>query len=297
MSSSPVNTLVILAAGRGSRFGGAKQFAQFGRLQKTLMEYNIADALAHGFDHLVFITQPQHKQTLSEQILAYLPENIRCDIVYQDKRDLPSGCIIDSQRTKPLGTSHALWCARHYLTGNFAVINADDYYGKQAFQLVQQHGLANAATLVCYQLKQTLSAHGGVNRGLCQLSGDSKLLAITEITNIHYQATEQLVGFHQQQVVPLESDALISMNFWCFNTTIFPVIEQLLRQTFSQFCPDGIECYLPDAVMTLIEQSAEVDVLTSHDQWFGVTYAADSISVNQALTTLIDKGHFPSLSK
>ncbi|GLX77825.1 hypothetical protein tinsulaeT_11650 [Thalassotalea insulae] len=297
-NQTSIKTLVILAAGQGSRFGGAKQFALFGRCEKTLMEYNICHAIDHGFTHLVFISQPKHNQILKQQVLSSLPHSVSYDIVYQDSHDLPTGCHLASTRTKPLGTAHALWCARKSIKGNFAVINADDYYGEQAFQLVQQHGLPNNASLVAYLLKQTLSKHGGVNRGLCQLSAEHKLIAISEIENIHYQAERKLIGTNaKQQTLSLNENALISMNFWCFNLQIFPVLAKLLAETFSAPSTDTTECYLPDAVMKLIEQSAEVDVLTSHDQWFGVTYAADSLSVNQALTALIDKGRFPSLSK
>ncbi len=292
-----VSTLVILAAGRGTRFGSAKQFALFGRYQKTLMQYNIANAIAQGFDTIVFITQRQHHQQLTELIIEHLPAHITTHIVYQDNTHLPAGCIIAKNRDKPLGTAHALWCAKALIKTSFVVINADDYYGAQAFSLVRTYGIPNPAYMVAYQVTRTLSANGGVNRGLCQLSKEHYLVGVEEITDIRYRAAEQLSGISLDHTeVTLADTALVSMNFWCFNQQIFSIIEHLLVQTFNREDLSERECYLPDAVMQLIHTSpSQVKVLTSQDAWFGVTYAADSALVNAQLSQLIDQGLFTSL--
>lgn len=293
-------TLVILAAGRGSRFGGAKQFALFGDYQKTLMEYNICHAIDAGIGNIVFITQPCHEQQLLAQVISHLPSSVTAKIVFQDNDNLPSGCVINPQRTKPLGTAHALWCARHLLDEHFIVINADDYYGQDAFALIQQHPLPDFANMVGYVIEKTLSEHGGVNRGLCQLSETDHLISIKELSNIHLQRNGQLVGENDEGLTEsIPANSLISMNFWCFNQHIFTSIEALLISTFNANNTNIIdeqECYLPDAAMKMINgRQAKIKVLTSLNQWFGVTYAADSSWVDTQISHLIDKDIFSSI--
>lgn len=292
-----VRTLVILAAGRGTRFGGPKQFTQFGHYKKTLMEYNICHAIDNGYTNVVIIIQKQHESQLTTQVIDSLPKQIKVSIVFQNNDDLPDSCSLNDERTKPLGTAHALWCARHKITDHFVVINADDYYGPKAFELTKTNGLPTPAYMVGYYVEQTLSKNGGVNRGLCQLSPDSTLLKIEEVYNIH-KTGKLITGKNiNDRVVKFNSSNVISMNFWCFNTSIFSVIEQLLIQAYS---PDKVdidcECYLPDAAMQLLSsEQSEIRVLTSHDRWFGVTYAADSSLVESEISNLIDKGLFSSL--
>ena len=297
MLNNTIKTLVILAAGRGSRFGGAKQFAQFGTLKKSLMEYNIYHAIEAGFTHIIFITHQQYQVQLTEQVIKNLPENMSHNVVFQCLKRLPKGCNISPLRTKPLGTAHALWCAKEVINDPFIVINADDYYGEHAFQLVRNIAIHSSA-MVAYRLVKTLSEHGGVNRGLCQLSAESSLNNITEITNIKRTPTHEIVGtFPNNSLKALAEESLISMNFWCLNEHIFPVLTELLLQTFSEQSNEDKECYLPDAIALLNTQTAQkTRVLTSHDAWFGVTYAADSPYVNKAITTLINEGKFTHLS-
>ncbi|WP_353517405.1 sugar phosphate nucleotidyltransferase [Thalassotalea sp. SU-HH00458] len=296
-------SLVILAAGRGSRFGGAKQFHSFGRLNKTLMLYNICHAIDNGCQHVVFITQANHQAQLIEKVINHLPDNIENNIVFQENSDLPSECKIAPTRKKPLGTAHALWCAREVLSGNFCVINADDYYGKQAFNLVSTLTQSDSPAMIAYQLIKTLSDYGGVNRGICQLANTHELLTLTECENIR-QEGKNIYGetiHHPKQT--LAENTLVSMNFWYFDQQIFPILRQLLLNTFDakELPPaqsNEKECYLPDAIALLNTQSAKpTKVLTSHDEWFGVTYAADSENVNSKLSELADKGWFASLSE
>ena len=303
MKNLSETSLVILAAGRGSRFGGAKQFHPFGQLNKTLMSYNICHAIDNGCRHVVFITQANHKDQLIEKVITHLPENIKYSIVFQDNSDLPSECKIASTREKPLGTAHALWCARQVIPGNFCVINADDYYGKQAFKLVSTINNNSSSAMVAYQLKKTLSEFGGVNRGICQLSNNNELLALTECENIRQEGKNIYGETLHNPKQSLTENTLVSMNFWYFDQQIFAILHQLLLNTFSaaqfeQTQSNEKECYLPDAIALLKTLGAKpTKVLTSHDEWFGVTYAADSENVNSKLSELTDKGWFESLSE
>ena len=306
MSNSKVETLVILAAGRGSRFGGVKQFHPFGRLKKTLMECNICHAIENGFNKIVFITQQAYQAELKEKVINHLPDSIEYEIVFQQFTDLPQGCSLAKSREKPLGTAHALWCARDAIAGHFVVINADDYYGRQAFKLITTEAENYLSAIVAYQLKQTLSENGGVNRGICQLSENIELLELTECEDI--QRVGNKISGKISNVIDkdINEDTLVSMNFWYFAPQIFPLLKQLLLNTFtaedhqletlsdiSNGNADEKECYLPDVIALLNKDGTHpTKVLTSHDAWFGVTYAADSGNVNNKLTELTNRGLF-----
>jgi UTP-glucose-1-phosphate uridylyltransferase len=291
---SSLNTLVILAAGNGSRFGGAKQFTCFGKKQITLMEYNLYNAIDAGFTQVIFITQARQKTQLEQEIISRLPNSISADIVIQSLDVLPEGCHISPTRTKPLGTAHALWCAKDIISDNFAVINADDYYGRQAFnilkhQVTSSKSESSSYTMVAYLVQNTLSDHGGVNRGLCEHNDKMQLKKVTEVENIQRSAVGRntLISGEvsiTKQMVPITNDTLVSMNCWAFNQKIFPAIKQELTNVFTLKAGYKTECYLPDVVMNQLEQQhVNVDVLISEDDWFGVTYAADSASVDSKI--------------
>jgi UTP-glucose-1-phosphate uridylyltransferase len=307
MENTALETLVILAAGRGSRFGGAKQFHSFGQLKKTLMEYNICHAIEHGFKKIVFITQQEYEETLFTQVISHLPAQIECKVVFQTVTDIPKGCNLAKFREKPLGTAHALWCARSAIDSRFVVINADDYYGKEAFALVSTMSESYSSALVAYQLAKTLSENGGVNRGICHLSNNNELLKLTEYEDI--QRVENRIKGKSGNITnqDIDENTLVSMNFWYFNPQIFPLLTQLLLTTFKPYIlqQDSFifekttekECYLPDVIALLNSNSKyTTKVLTSHDAWFGVTYAADSDNVNNKLTELANRGLFSALS-
>lgn len=293
-----LKTIVILAAGNGTRFGGAKQFACFGTQAKTLMEYNLIHALAAGFNHVVFITQAQQKQLLEQEVISRLPKSLTVDIAIQALTSLPEKCSIPTTRTKPLGTAHALWCAKEFINNPFVVINADDYYGKKAFSLLQQHQAIDAKSqlpqyaMVAYLVQKTLSQHGGVNRGLCKFNQEMQLTKITEIENIHIKSGHNNLVISGQdsiknQSIDLPENSLVSMNLWAFDSSIFSAIEQELIKTLTATSTENIECYLPNVVMSqLNQQQVSVNVLTSDDDWFGVTYAADATWVNHKIDQL-----------
>ena len=287
-----MRTVVVLAAGNGSRYGGPKQYAQFGPLNLTLMQYNLYHAISAGYERAVIVIQDKH-YAMAQPIKKHLSEFLDVEICIQSLEDLPEGCRLPENQTKPLGTAHALWCVRKYIKGNMTVINADDYYGAAAFQLTSNVD-QNQAALVAYQLKNTLSEHGGVNRGLCSIASNSELISIEEVTNITYQC-DGICGQRAEDLssAHLQENDLTSMNFWVLPQNMFSVIEEKLLNTLTKDHSAPIEIYLPDVVAHYIKQHDQsVKVLTSLEPWFGVTYEADATNVNHCLTTLTQSGKF-----
>ncbi len=289
--------LVILAAGLGSRFGGNKQLAEFGPQQLTLMEYNLINAENAGFKRVVFVIRPELEQLIRQQVISRLPKGITYDFAVQNFDDLPLGCTLPEQRTKPLGTAHALWCCRELITDSFAVINADDFYGKQAFVLLLKQSTETAKDylMVAYQLQNTLSDFGGVNRGLCKLNEQNYLTSIEECEQI--KANDQGISgvlSSNNATIKLSRECLISMNCWFFNPDIFVALEQAISELLTSIKNHRLdvnqECYLPSVVMQQIEQKKrKVKVLSTTDSWFGLTYPQDSKQVDEKITALFAK--------
>jgi choline kinase len=283
-------SIVILAAGLGSRFGGDKQLVEFGKRKLTLMEYNLSHAALAGFDRVIFVIRPELNEALQQQVLPRLPKGLQSEIVLQTLDNLPVGRSVPAERRKPLGTGHALWCCREFLAENFAVINADDYYGAQAFELLlsQANKTQNNHAMVAYQLKNTLSEFGSVNRGLCQLSKESNLDYIEECENIIEQdniITGKLgvAG----KLVKLDRNALISMNCWLFNTDIFPILTEEIHHLLQQKKLTS-ECYLPNVVMKqIVQRQKKVTVLKTTEHWFGLTYQQDCQSISEKTDAIL----------
>ena len=285
-------SVVILAAGLGSRFGGDKQFVEFGNRKLTLMEYNLLNAVQAGFDRVLFVIRPELKDILRQQVLPRLPDTLQYEIVLQTLDNLPAGCLVPTERNKPLGTAHALWCCRKLLTKSFAVINADDYYGAQAFELLltQANKTANHHLMVAYQLQNTLSEFGSVNRGLCKFSTENHLDNIEECENI-IEHKDKITGklSVDGKIIELDKDILISMNCWLFNTDIFPMLTEEISQVLQQNKLNA-ECYLPNVVMKqIVQQRKNVMVLKTTEQWFGLTYQQDSEKVSEKVDAIFTK--------
>ena len=298
-------TLVILAAGKGSRFGGPKQLKRFGPLNGTLMEYNICHALDAGFTKVVFIVHEDLLEDFNRDVIPFLSPSLTVRIVVQSFNNLPNGCRLPEKRVKPLGTAHAVWCAKEVVEGDFAVINADDYYGSQAFKLLysQYKAQGDNYLLVGFLLDKTLSEHGSVNRGVCKVSNGNRLVAVTEYENIK-KISENIVGETYSEVIEtLAMDTLVSMNCWLFNEDIFSAISKQLIALYNveeqgDF-PERLtkECYLPDVVMNMLSISnKEVNICTTHDEWFGITYTADTELVSNKIIQMTKEGVFNSLS-
>jgi len=285
-------SIVILAAGLGSRFGGDKQLVEFGCRKLTLMEYNLLNAVQAGFDRVIFVIRPELKDILHRQVLPRLPNALQYELVLQTLDNVPAGCLVPKERSKPLGTAHALWCCRKLLTKSFAVINADDYYGAQAFELllIQANKTANYHLMVAYQLQNTLSEFGSVNRGLCQFSPEYNLEHIEECENI-IEHKDKITGkvSLDDKIIELDKNALISMNCWLFNTDIFPILTEEISQVLQQNILNA-ECYLPNVVMKqIVQQQKNVMVLKTTEQWFGLTYQQDSQKVSEKVDAIFSK--------
>ena len=275
--------LLVLAAGMGSRFGGDKQLATIGDTGKTLLHFSAMDAYTAGVRRLVLVIRPELELAFRQQVLVQLPADLQVELVVQQKADLPAGVTVDWQaRQKPWGTAHAVWVARQQLTQPFIVINADDYYGAQAMQLLVQHFQTSQQwAMVAYPLSHTLSQHGGVNRGICQVHG-GQLQAVDEYTAIVNDTHTGLTGCNGSgERISLLAQTLVSMNIWGFYPKVLAALEQALLQFFRALPTDKAECYLPAVVDEAIRSGQVLEVYSSAQRWLGMTYQADLAELNR----------------
>lgn len=294
--------LVIMAAGIGSRFGkGIKQLAKVGPGGEIIMDYSIHDALEAGFNKVVFIIRKDIEDEFKAIIGNRIEKLTEVEYVYQDIHDLPEGYTCPADRTKPWGTGHAVLAAKKVIREPFIVINADDYYGKEAFVKIHDYLVEEKAETdkmdICmagFILENTLSDNGGVTRGVCALDENKKLIGITETYNI--QKTEDGPGAVDEETgekTPLDPQTLVSMNMWGLTPEFLEVLEKGFAEFLSQVKPGEIkkEYLLPAVVDQMIqEKTAEVAVLKTHDTWFGVTYQEDKEKVMESFKELVEKG-------
>ena len=290
-------TLVILAAGIGSRFGGGiKQLEPIDNCGHIIIDYSIHDAIAAGFSSVVFIIrhdiERDFKQVIGNRIEAVCAKlGVEVKYAFQELSDIPDFPGKDSAcgRTKPWGTGHAVLACKGLIDGPFAVINADDYYGKSGYQKAAAFLAANpdGYALVGYQLKNTLSDHGGVTRGICSLAGSS-LIGITETRNI-----VKTRDGAEANGVKLDPDSLVSMNFWCYPAEFLSVLENGFPQFLANMKdPMKDEYLLPMIADRMLKEGTAFSVLLSEDHWFGVTYQEDKPSVVESFRKLIDSGAY-----
>ena len=272
-------TLVIMAAGMGSRFGGLKQIAPIGPNGEVILDFSIYDAKEAGFNKAVFIIKKAIEKDFKECVGKRIEKMIDVSYVFQETDKIPEEFSALSEREKPWGTGHAILCAKDSVTTPFAVINADDYYGKESFKLMHDHLVSsNEICMVGYKLANTLTENGTVSRGVCDME-DGYLKSVTEHT-----ALDKNSGF--------PDDTIVSMNMWGFGPEIF----ETLQKDFSEFLknltnPAKEEFYLPGVVDKLIkEKNEKVKVIPTSEKWYGVTYKEDAEPVSAALKNMIDKG-------
>jgi len=288
-------TLLLMAAGSGSRYGKLKQFDDLGPAGEFLLEFSIYDAISFDFDHIVLVTKEANKTFLEDYLSERLPKSIKLDVVVQDINDLPPNVSIDtSDRVKPWGTAHAVWSARHVINSDFVIINADDYYGKQAFEgaanFVKNNVSETSYAIVGYSLKDTLSEHGSVSRGVCSVNGD-QLVSIEEHTKIE-AVNNKIIDMDSDKI--LNPDTIVSMNFWICNTSIFDYIETYFTQ-FLQI-PENLEkseIYLPFVAQEMMTNGLiDIKVIPTNGEWFGVTYYQDKDEAVDILKNLTDRGEY-----
>lgn len=295
-------TLLVLAAGMGSRYGGLKQMDAMGKSGEWLLQYALHDALNAGFGKVVFVIRKEFELVFRSEMEDRCPQGLEFEIAYQRIDDLPDGCCIVGDRTKPLGTAHAIWCARHAIEGPFAVINADDFYGREAYTamanalnaLSEEDGV-NPFCMVAYRLGDTLSEHGHVARGVCKVDSDNQLVKVTEHTRIILDCTGPVDVSNPDEPVYLSKEDLVSMNFWGFGPGIFSKLEKAIREfVMSDGENPSSEIYIPFVVDELIRKNlARVDVLRAGSNWFGVTYPEDKSRVQHEIHKLIEAGTYP----
>jgi hypothetical protein len=297
-------TLVVLAAGIGSRYGGLKQMDPMGPSGEIIIDYSVYDALRAGFNKVVFVVSKAIEEAFRERIGRTIEKQVETAYVFQRIDDVPPGFVVPEGRKKPWGTAHATMPSRSEVNGPFSVINADDFYGRTAYQRVAGHLGATAGEggipdycMVGYHVANTLTEHGTVARAECQVDANGYLITAIERTKIARatngaQYTED--GEHWIQMPP---DALVSMNIWGFT----PAIYEDLEVEFSRFLEvnkaniDKAEFYIPNFVTDLIQTGrARCKVLPTHEKWHGVTYANDKPAVKAALRALVDAGVYPA---
>lgn len=289
-------TLVVLAAGMGSRYGGLKQVDPMGPSGETVLDYSVYDAMRAGFGRVLFIIRRDFEAEFRAVIGARFANRIQVDYVFQELDALPAGHVLPAGRTKPWGTGHAVWCAREALDGPFAVVNADDFYGAGSFVRLAVFLRASCEVranppefaMVGFQLANTLSEHGAVSRGVCSVGGDGILNGIEEHTGI--LAEEVGPG---RRYAP---DTIVSMNCWGFAPAFLGLLDARWRAFLAMNgTAEKTEFYLPFAVNDLLaSREASVHVLPTDDQWFGVTYREDKPRVQAAIAALVATGAYPS---
>lgn len=272
-------TLVVMAAGMGSRFGGLKQIAPIGPKGEIILDFSLYDAKEAGFNKAVFIIKKEIEKDFRECVGKKIEKIIDVEYVFQETNKIPEEFMSLSGRAKPWGTGHAVLCARDAVKTPFAVINADDYYGKEAFRLIHDHLVGEGNTcMVGYKLINTLTENGTVSRGVCEIE-DGYLKSVTEHT-----ALDKNSG--------LPDSTIVSMNMWGFKPSIFDTIERdfnIFLKNLSN--PEKEEFYLPSIVDKMIkEENERVTVMPTDEKWYGVTYKDDAEKVSEALKNLIDRG-------
>ena len=277
-------TLVVMAAGMGSRFGGLKQITPLGPNGEVIVDFSAYDAVEAGFSKVVFIIKKAIEKDFREVAGKRIEKMTDVEYVFQELDKLPSGFSVPEGREKPWGTGHAILCAKDAISTPFAVVNADDYYGKMAYRVIHDYLVkTNEMCMVGFKLGNTLTENGTVTRGVCETK-DGFLTSVVENFNLD-----------KNSGVPL--DATVSMNMWGFNTEIFNVLEEKFKVFLGDLKnPMKDEFLLPTIVDDMIKsQGAKVKVLTTDDRWYGVTYKEDAEPVKNAICGLVEKGLYPNL--
>lgn len=288
-------TLVVMAAGMGSRFGGLKQIEPIGKNNEVLLDFSVYDAVKAGFTKVVFVIKHAIEKDFKSVVGERIAKMVKVEYVFQETNLLPEGFVCPNDREKPWGTAHAILCCKDVVNEPFAVVNADDFYGRSAFQKIADFLKSETKNycMVGFRLVNTLTENGYVSRGVCEID-ENKLSSVTERTKIiNCQYTED-DGKTWNKLSP---DTIVSMNLWGFLPDVFEYIED----GFKKFLLDNInipksEYYLPSVVSSLIESGEkEVDVLVAEDKWYGVTYKEDKQNIVDAIGAMIDAGMYKNL--
>jgi len=296
-------SLVVLAAGMGSRYGGLKQLDAMGPSGEVVLDYSVFDALRAGFGKVVFVIRREFEEQFRTQIGSRFAGKIQVEYAFQELTDLPAPHTLPEGRTKPWGTAHAVLAAAGVIDEPFLMINADDFYGRDAFEKMASNLTETRAddgkahySMVGFYLKNTLSDHGSVARGVCETDSAGMLVSVTEMTKIFKTEGGAENREDPANPVPLTGEEVVSMNFFGFTPDVFG----RLKSAFAEFLEaNGMdqkaECYMPKVVDDLIKAgAAEVRVMESTGKWFGVTYPEDKQQVVDAIQSLVNAGEYPA---
>ena len=292
-------TLLVLAAGIGNRYGGLKQLNEIGYNGETIMDYSVFDAQRAGFAKIVFVIRKDFVVEFEKKIMSKYEHNIEVEYVFQDLNYATDGFIVDANRTKPWGTGHAIIVAEKTIKTPFAVINADDFYGYDAFRVTAQYLQSmqheqDKYSMVGYIINNTLSDSGFVSRGVCRLGQNNILTNIVECTKIKRE--NNIISYinEQDNCEKIPDNAVVSMNFWGFTLDYFDYSKQMFEQFLKTNTTVDAEFYIPTVVNNLINAGkVEVKVLETTAKWFGITYTDDGIKAKANIKELIKKGDYP----
>ncbi len=296
-------SLYVLAAGMGSRYGGLKQMDQVGPSGEAIIDYSIYDALQAGFDRVVFVIRREIESEFREVFQKRWAGKVALDFVFQELDMVPEGFRVPADRSKPWGTGHAVLVAAGKINTPFAVINADDFYGRNAYELTasylleqQERGRDLNFCMVGFELQRTLSKHGTVARGVCHTDEQGYLTDIREITSIGWQ--DDRIGYTGADggFISLRGEEPVSMNIWGFSPAIFPLLDREFKSFLSTHAEQPkAEFYIPTLIQEIIRRNeGRVRVLPNHENWFGVTYREDKPQVMAQIRALVDQGLYPS---
>ncbi len=291
-------TLLILAAGLGSRYGSLKQIEPIGPGGESIIDYSVYDAIKAGFGKVVFVIKKDIESEFKESLLKRFETSIETDYVFQELDMLPEGYSLPADRKKPWGTAHAIMISESAVRNPFAAINADDFYGYESFAKINNflsgHVSGNEYCMIGYKLKKTLSEHGTVSRGVCKTDENNYLISVTELTQIKKEGS-RIVYYENDKSSTLPGDSTVSMNMWGFTTSVFKHI----KERFSQFLDENTdnpkaEFYIPTLVDQLInEEKARVRVIPCNASWFGITYREDREAARKNILKKIETGEYP----
>ena len=297
-------TLVIMAAGMGSRYGGLKQVDTITDTDEIIVDFSLYDAMLAGFDRAIFIIRDEHRDLFREVIDERAGRFMKIEYAYQKIDDIPQGVAVPEDRKKPWGTAHAVLSCRDMIDGPFAVINADDYYGPDGFAAIYEYltthedGEKQEYCMVGYKLENTVTENGTVSRGVCTIDENGNLADVTERTKI--KEVDGRISYTEDEGetwIPLPDGTIVSMNFWGFTAGMMNELKDGMDEFFeTKFISDPVksECYLPAVADNLIKTGkANVKVLNSSDAWYGITYPEDKEDVKNALESMKDKGLYP----
>ena len=293
-------TLLVLAAGMGSRYGGLKQIDPMGPSGETILDYSVFDAIRAGFGRVVFVIRPDFEAAFRDRVIGRFAERIPAAVAFQTLDRLPAGFTPPPGREKPWGTTHAVLCARDAVAEPFAMINADDFYGRDSFavlarRLAAQPVDSTAYSMVGFTLANTLSDHGEVTRGVCRTDERGFLADIQELSGVRRTAGGvECVG--PDGPVRLTGREPVSMNFWGFTPRIFGQLDEEFRRFLAHHGTEAkSECYIPTTVGDLVTSGrATCEVLRTTATWFGATYAEDKAAVQASIAALVQAGEYPA---